>query len=107
MWISQFQHYLFIKVYTENRDIYQRINDSTIKRMSHRSVCRWVSKFITGYEHFKDAARQVGPATVTTNNYIVKIQQILQKDAKYTVSQLAQMTNLSLACVEFWEIFKA
>lgn len=76
MWISQFQHYLFIKVYTEDRDIYQRINDSTIKRMSHRSVCRWVSKFITGYEHFKDAARQVGPATVTTNNYIVKIQQI-------------------------------
>lgn len=75
--------------------------------MFHRSVCGWVAKFKPGFEHLKYVARQVGPAAVTTNNYIVKIQQILQKDAKYTVSQLAQMTNLSLACVEFWEIFKA
>lgn len=69
------------------------------QEMFHRSVCRWISKFITGCAHFKDAARQVCPAIVTTNNYIVKTLQILQKDAKYTVSQLVRMTNLSLTCV--------
>lgn len=67
--------------------------------MSHRPVCRWISKFITGYEHLKYAVRQDRPVTVKTNNNIVKIQQILQKDAKYTMRQLARMTNLSLACV--------
>ena len=39
----------------------------------------------TGYEHLKDTARQGRPATVTTNNNIVKNYQILQKDARYTV----------------------
>lgn len=81
----------YLKVYTEDSDIYQRINDSKTRRMFHRSVCRWISKFITGCAHFKDAARQVCPATVTTNNYIVKTRQFLQKDAKYTVSQLVRM----------------
>jgi hypothetical protein len=50
-------------------------------------VCRCVDKFQTGS---KDTAWQVRPATVTSNNNIVKIHQILQKDTRY---------NLSLACV--------
>lgn len=45
--------------------------------MSQRSVYRWVAKFKTGYEHLKDATRQGRPATVTTNNSIVKIHHIL------------------------------
>jgi hypothetical protein len=45
------------------------------------------------YEHFKHA-------TVTTNNSIVKVYQILQKDASYTVRQFARMRNLSLTHVE-------
>lgn len=64
--------------------------------MFHRSVCGLVPKFKPGFEHLKYVARQVGPAAVTTNNYIVKIQQILQIDASYTARQLAWMTNLSL-----------
>lgn len=48
------------------------------------------------YEHHKDSAQQDRHATVTTNNNIVKIQQILQIDASYTVRQLFRMTNLSL-----------
>lgn len=67
--------------------------------MFHRSVCGWVAKFKPGFEHLKYVARQVGPAAVTTNNYIVKIQQILQIDASYTARQLAWMTNLSLGRV--------
>lgn len=67
--------------------------------MFHRSVCGWVAKFKPGFEHLKYVARQVGPAAVTTNNYIVKIQQILQIDASYTAKQLAWMTNLSLGRV--------
>lgn len=48
------------------------------------------------YEHHKDSAQQDRHATVTTNNNIVKIQQILQIDASYTVRQLFRLTNLSL-----------
>lgn len=70
--------------------------------MSHRSVCRWVAKFIISNEHLKDADRQGRPATVTTKHYIVEIHQILQKDVRYIVRQLAQMTNLSLVIVSWY-----
>lgn len=46
-------------------------------QMSRKSVCR----------HLRDAAPQGRPATVTTNNTVVKIHQFLQRDAKYTVRQ--------------------
>lgn len=46
------------------------------------------------YEHLKDAARQGRPATVLINNNIVKIHQFLQKDVRYTLRQLACVTNL-------------
>lgn len=48
------------------------------------------------YEHPKDSAHQIRPATVEINNNIVKNQQILQIDASYTVRQLFRMTNLAL-----------
>ena len=67
--------------------------------MSHRTVCRLVAKFSTGQQQLKDAARPGCPATTTTKVNIEKIRNILKTDTRFTVRQLAQMTNLSLARV--------
>ena len=66
--------------------------------MSHRTVCRWVAKFSAG-QQLKDGARPDRPATTTTKGNIKKIQNILKNDARFTVRQLARMTNFSLARV--------
>ena len=66
-------------------------------QMSHRTVCRWVAKSSAGQQQLKDAARPGRPATTTTIGNIEKIQNILKTDARFTVRQLARMTNLSLA----------
>lgn len=47
-------------------------------QMSRESVCRHLSAL---------TAPQGRPATVTANNTVVKIHQLLQRDAKYTVRQ--------------------
>ena len=67
--------------------------------MSHRTVCRWVTKLSAGQQQLKDAARLGGPATTTTKGNIEKIQNIPKTDARFTIRQLARMTNLSLARV--------
>ena len=67
--------------------------------MSHRTVCRWVAKLRAGQQQLKDAARQCRPATTTSKGNIEKIRHILKTDARFTVRQMAQMTNLSLARV--------
>ena len=68
-------------------------------QMSHRTDCRWVAKFSAGQQQLKDAARPRRPATTTIKGNREKIQNILKTDARFTVGQLARMTNLSLARV--------
>ena len=62
-------------------------------QLSHRTVCRWVAKISAGQQQLKDAARPGRPATTTTNGNIEKIQNILKTDARFTIRQLARMTN--------------
>ena len=58
--------------------------------MSYRMVCRWVAKFPRGQQQLKDAAHTGRSATTnTTKGNIEKIHNILQKDARFTVRQLA------------------
>ena len=66
--------------------------------MSHRTVCRWVAKLSAG-QQLKYAARPGRPATNTTRDNFEKIRNIPKADARFTVRQLARMTNLSLARV--------
>ena len=68
-------------------------------QLSHRTVCRWVAKSSAGKQQLIDDACPGRPATTTTNGNIEKIQNILKTDARFTVRQLARMTNLSLARV--------
>jgi hypothetical protein len=66
-------------------------------KMSHMSVCRWVAKLKAAYELLKDVGR---PATVTNNNSVIKIHQILRKRRKiYREAIGSDMTNFSLARV--------
>ena len=67
--------------------------------MSHRTVCRWVPQFSAGQQQMKDATPLCRPATTTTKGNIEKIRIVLKTDARFTVRQLARMTNLSLARV--------
>ena len=67
--------------------------------MSHRTVCRWLAKFSAGQQQLKDATRQGRPVTTTTKGNIEKICDILKTDARFTVRQLARMTNLLSARV--------
>ena len=68
-------------------------------QMSHRSVCRWVPKFKADQHNLKDVARSVRPPTTATKSYIKKITDSLNKDARYTLRDLARFANFSLAQV--------
>ena len=59
-------------------------------QMSYRTICRWVAKFRRGYQQLKDAQQQQ-QLKVTSK----KMRNILQKDARFPVRQLARLTNLS------------
>ena len=67
--------------------------------MSYRTNCRWVAKLRRGQQQLKDASHTGRAVTTTTKSNIEKIRNILQKDARFTVRQLARLTNLSLARV--------
>jgi len=68
-------------------------------QMSYMTICRWVARFKSGHQQLKDAAHTGRPATTTTKHNIERIRQILEKDARYTVRQLARMTSWPLAHV--------
>ena len=70
-------------------------------QMSYMTICRWVARFKSGHQQLKDAAHTGRPATTTTKQNISRIRQILEKDARYTVRQLARMTSLTLARVHW------
>ena len=80
-----------VDIHCEVCDIYWK------GQMSYMTICRWVARFKSGHQQLKDAAHTGRPATTTTKHNIELIRQILEKDARYTVRQLAKMTGLSLA----------
>ena len=62
---------------------------------------RWVTKFSTGQTSVKDAPYSGRPRSAVTKSNIYKIKSINEKDARFTVRQLIQMTNFGLAYVHF------
>jgi hypothetical protein len=80
------------------RDIHREVCDIYGEgQMSYMTVCRWVGRFKSGQQQLTDAAHTGHPATTTTKYNIAIIRRILKKDARYTVRQLARMTNLPIA----------
>ena len=71
------------------------------KQMSFSTVYRWFTKFSSGQESVKDAPFSGRLRSVVTKSNINKIKSITEKNARFTVRQLTQMTNLALASVHF------
>ena len=65
----------------------------------YSTVCRWVAKFKSRVQQLKDAARPGRTATTTTEYKIKNICDLLEKDARFTVRQLARFTNRPLSQV--------
>ena len=66
------------------------------------TVYRWSTKFSSGQEEsVEDAPYSGGPRSAITKSNINKIKFIIEKVARFTVRQLAQMTNLGLASIHF------
>ena len=82
-------------------DIHREVCDiSGEGQMSHRSVCRWVAKFKAGQQDLEGASRSSRPPpTTTTKSNIKKITDLLNQDDRYTLRDLAQLANFSLARV--------
>lgn len=70
-------------------------------KMSFATVYRWFKKFSSGQESVKDAPYSGRPKSAVTQCNVNKIKSIIAKDARFTVRQLARMTNLGLASVHF------
>ena len=93
---------LGIKAADINRDVCDIYGEG---QMSQTTVCRWVAKFSAWQQQLKYAASPGRPVTTTTKGNIEKNpKSILKTDARFTVRQLARITNLSLARVH--AIFK-
>ena len=71
------------------------------KQMSFSTLFRWFTKFICSQESVKDAPYSGITRSAITKSNINKLKFIIEKDAPFTVRQLMQMTNLSLASVHF------
>ena len=63
--------------------------------MPHRAICGWIAKLRIGQQQLKDAAHTGLSATTTTKSNIEKFINICRKVVRFTVRQLAGLTNLS------------
>ena len=69
--------------------------------MAFSTVYRWFTKFSSGQESVKDGPYSGRPRPAVTRSNINKIKSFVEKDARSTVRQLAQMSNLGLTSVHF------
>ena len=69
--------------------------------MSFSTVYMCFTKSSSGQESVKVIPYSGRPRSAVTKSNIYKIKFIIEKDARFTVRQLAQMTNLGLASVHF------
>ncbi|XP_060594912.1 histone-lysine N-methyltransferase SETMAR-like [Ruditapes philippinarum] len=63
--------------------------------VSERTVQRWIVKFKSGTESLNDASGRGRKHTVVTKNNIKKVQELINKEARYTVSEIAKYTGTS------------
>ena len=65
--------------------------------MSYRTVLRWIARFRSGQESLKDNAKSGRPKTSSSKVNVEKIKEILMKDGRYTMRQIACLVGISLA----------
>ena len=69
--------------------------------VSYSTVSRWISKFKAGQKQLKDQEHSRRPKTVTTNKKVQLIKDLIGKDARLTVRELARMSGTSSARIHF------
>ncbi|XP_045178077.2 protein GVQW3-like [Mercenaria mercenaria] len=78
------------------RDLFAEICDIYgHHEVSYSTVTRWISHFKSGREQLQDLPRSGRPKSVTTDKYVKKIKQLLEKDARLTLRELARLTGIS------------
>ena len=75
------------------------------KQMLFSTVYRWFTKFSSNQESVKDAPYSERTRSAVTKSNINNIKSIIEKDARFTVRQLAQMTNGFIISISSWRKF--
>ena len=86
------------KLGLNGKDIYGEICDIFgSNKVSYRTVLRWIARFRSGQESLKDNAKSGRPKTSSTKVNVENIKEILMKDGRYTMRQIACLVGISLA----------
>ena len=68
--------------------------------MSYDKVRRWTNKFDSGVESIKNAPKSGRPKYEAPKEIVSKIKEIIERDARYTVRDIARKVGISLSTVQ-------
>ena len=68
--------------------------------MSYDTVRRWKNKFESGVESIKSAPKSGGPKFASRKEIVSKIKEIIERDARFTVRDIARKVGISLSTVQ-------
>ena len=83
-------------VFSEIKVVY---DDTTL---SYDTVRRWKKKFNSDLQSVKNTPKSGIPKRATKNENVANVKEILEKDARYTMRDLARMVGISLSIVHFF-----
>jgi histone-lysine N-methyltransferase SETMAR len=69
--------------------------------VSYDTVRRWEKKFESGVECIKNVPKSGRPKSASRNEIVSKIKDIIERDARLTVCDIAQKVGTSLSTVHF------
>lgn len=69
--------------------------------LSYDTVRRWKKKFDSGLQSVENTPKSGRPKRATAKENVAKVKEIIEKDARYTVRDIARMVGISLSSVQF------
>ena len=73
---------------------------------SFDTVRRWKKKFDSWLESIENAAKPGRPKSASYDKIVSKAKEIVERDARYTVSDIARMVDISLSRVHYMNVRK-
>ena len=68
--------------------------------MSYDTVRHWKNKFESGVESIKNAPKSGRPKFASPTEIVSKIKEIIERDARFTVRDIAGKVGISLSTVQ-------